>query len=124
MKTPKEFVGKWRITETEVWGRDALDLVVPAHLTIQANANGRFEMIAVVGEIDSRFDGNRMDFSWVGNDEMDEASGRGWAVIGRDGALKGRIYFHHGDESSFVARREENSVLGARRSTMKRPRAR
>ena len=24
MKTPKQFLGTWRITETEVWGKDAL----------------------------------------------------------------------------------------------------
>ncbi len=24
MKPPKQFVGKWRITETEVWNREAL----------------------------------------------------------------------------------------------------
>ncbi len=34
MKTPKKFVGDWRITETELWDEDALDLVVPAHITV------------------------------------------------------------------------------------------
>jgi hypothetical protein len=35
---------------------------------------------------------------------MDEASGRGWAVL-RGGELHGLIAFHQGDESDFVAER-------------------
>jgi len=37
------------------------------------------------------------------------SSGRGWAEIGKDGKLRGRIYFHHGDDSSFVAARKKGS---------------
>ena len=87
-----------------LWDRDALDLVVPAHVTFHADG-GVFEMIAVTGDIECRFDGNRVEFSWTGNDEMDAARGRGWAEIGKDGKLHGRIFFHGGDDSSFVARR-------------------
>jgi hypothetical protein len=35
---------------------------------------------------------------------MEEASGRGWAVL-KDDELHGVIAFHEGDESDFVARR-------------------
>ena len=43
-----------------------------------------------------------MEFSFVGVDEGDEVSGRGWALF--DGErLRGRIYFHDGEESGFVA---------------------
>ena len=124
MKPPNEFVGKWRITETEVWAREALDMMVPAHMTFAANGRANFEMICVVGEMDCEFEADRVDFTWAGNDEMDEASGRGWAVIKKDGTLRGRICFHHGDKSSFVARREEKSVVEAKRSTAKRARVR
>ncbi len=124
MKTPMEFVGKWRITETEVWGRDALDMMVPAHITFEASGRASFEMICVVGEMDCAFEEHRVEFSWAGNDEMDDASGRGWAEIKKDGSLRGRIYFHHGDNSSFVARRKEKSVVEAKRSTAKRARVR
>jgi hypothetical protein len=106
MKTPKPFLGPWRIIETEVWDRDALDLVVPAHITFTAGGLGHFQMIAVQGDIDARFEGDRVQFSWTGNDEGDEASGRGWGEIGKDGRLRGRIYFHHGDDSSFVAKKK------------------
>jgi hypothetical protein len=124
LKTPKEFVGKWRIVETEVWDREALDMLVPAHMTFETNRHARFEMICVVGEMDCEFGEDRVDFTWAGNDEMDEASGRGWALIEKDGTLRGRLAFHHGDKSSFVARREEKRVVDAKRSTAKRSRVR
>ncbi len=81
MKTPKTFLGAWRITETEVWDKDALDLVVPAHLTFTADGLGHFQMIAVQGDIDARFEGNRVEFSWVGDDDGSETNGRGWGEI-------------------------------------------
>lgn len=66
-------------------------------------------MIAVEGVVDARFverDGRpAVEFSWVGFDELDQANGRGWAVLGSDGALSGGIFFHHGDDSAFRAER-------------------
>ena len=47
----------------------------------------------------------RLEFSWEGEDEMDPVSGRGWAII-EDGQLQGRLYFHEGDASGFVAEKE------------------
>ena len=44
-----------------------------------------------------------VEFSWDGNDEMDPAQGRGWAVLDGD-RLKGMIFFHQGDESEFRGR--------------------
>ena len=105
MKTPKSFVGKWSIVKTELWNKEALDLVVPAHITFMKNGLGHFQIIAVQGAIDCRFEGNRLEFSWVGDDEGDPANGRGWAEVRDDGSLCGRLYFHQGDDSSFVAKR-------------------
>ena len=48
----------------------------------------------------------RLEFSWEGFDEGDSVSGRGWAILEGD-KLNGRIYFHMGDDSSFVAVRSE-----------------
>jgi len=44
-----------------------------------------------------------VEFTWEGNDECDPASGRGWAVLEEDGSLRGRIFFHHGNDSGFTA---------------------
>lgn len=62
-------------------------------------------MIAVEGGIDCRFEGDRVEFSWVGDDDCDSANGRGWAEITKKGTLEGRIFFHQGDDSAFTARR-------------------
>jgi hypothetical protein len=45
-----------------------------------------------------------VEFSWEGMDEMDPCTGRGWAVLEGE-ELHGMIFFHQGDESSFVAKR-------------------
>jgi len=107
VKPPKKFLGIWRIVETELWDEDTLNLVVLAYITFKENGLGNFQMIAVQGEIDARFEGNRVEFSWVGDDDGSESSGRGWGEIGKDGKLRGRIYFHQGDDSAFVAKRKK-----------------
>jgi hypothetical protein len=45
-----------------------------------------------------------VEWTWDGNDEMDPAQGRGWAVVEGD-ELHGMIFFHGGDDSEFVAKR-------------------
>lgn len=44
-----------------------------------------------------------VEFSWDGDDEGDQVSGRGWATQALDGTLPGRLFFHTGDDSSFRA---------------------
>lgn len=105
MKTPKTFRGMWRIIETEMWEQDALDLVVPAHITFDKDGLGEFQLVAVNAEIDCRFEKDRVEFSWSGDDDGDDTNGRGWAEIQSDGTLAGMIFFHLGDESPFLAKR-------------------
>jgi hypothetical protein len=45
-----------------------------------------------------------VEWTWDGNDEMDPAQGRGWAVV-KDDELYGMIFFDSGDDSRFVATR-------------------
>ena len=105
--TPSAFLGAWRIETMELWARDAIDLLGPSTILFEDEAFGEFHFIAVRGWMDCRFgerDGKPLvEFSWQGKDEMDDASGRGWAVIEDDGNLAGRIYFHQGDDSAFSA---------------------
>jgi hypothetical protein len=106
-RAPGAFVGRWRIVETEGWTRDVLDESVPANITFDERGHGHFQMVYVEGDIDCRFNGNRVEFSWSGVDDRRQKSGRGWAELQADGALRGRIYFHCGDDYSFVALRDE-----------------
>ncbi len=99
--------GRWRITEMDMWGREAIDLVQPGFIEFTGDGFGSMGFIAVEGELDCRDvarDGRPgVEFSWEGHDEYDPASGRGWAVLNPDGSLDGHIYFHLGDDSAFRA---------------------
>jgi hypothetical protein len=104
MKNP--YLGKWRIREMELWDKDFIDLVVPGYFSFHTKGRGKFLFGAVVGYADYRIeswgDMERLEFTWEGTDEIDPVCGRGWAVIEGD-ELCGRIYFHLGDDSGFVA---------------------
>lgn len=52
-----------------------------------------------------------VEWTWDGNDEMDPAQGMGWAVI-KDNELHGKIDFHEGDDSEFVAKRVAEKKSG------------
>jgi hypothetical protein len=101
-----QYMGTWRIIEMEQWDQDFIDLVVPGYIAFREDHTGEFQFGAVHGYLDYRIeqynDVERLEFSWEGEDEMDPASGRGWAII-KDGQLQGRIYFHAGDDSEFTA---------------------
>jgi hypothetical protein len=110
MDKTKIFLGNWRIVETELWDLEDLDLVTPATLSLNPNHQGRIAFIAVEGQVDYRVvvrDGlPAIEFSFEGFDEGDEVMGRGWAVLEGE-RLRGRLFFHQGDDSSFVAERED-----------------
>jgi hypothetical protein len=99
-----DFAGYWRITHTDNWDREALDLVVPAHLTF-AGRTGSLAMIAIEAGLDCRYEAGRVDFSLSGVDEFDPISGRGWATIDEAGNIQGMIFLHDGDETEFTAER-------------------
>jgi hypothetical protein len=93
----------------ELWDTAYLDLDGPAQINFDRDRLGSFQFGAVVGWIDYRLgtrDGNlAVEFSWEGRNDADPTCGRGWATI--DGnRLSGRLLFHNGDDSAFVALRE------------------
>ena len=101
-------LGRWRIVEMELWNPEALNLLGPAQLVLERGGSGRMNFIAVELSLDHEpveRDGREgVEFTFDGFDEGDRVSGRGWAVLdGRQ--LRGRIFFHQGDDSAFVARR-------------------
>jgi hypothetical protein len=104
----KPFIGKWLIAEMEAWDQEFVNMEVPGHFTFKKGGMGHFQFGLVQGEMDCRMETvggrDRIEFSWEGNDELDPAMGRGWAVIENE-ELHGRIFFHLGDDSWFRARR-------------------
>ena len=55
----------------------------------------------------TRSDKPCVEFTWEGNDEMDPAMGRGWAVINGN-EIEGMLFFHKGDESAFKAKKRKS----------------
>ena len=102
----KKYVGKWRITEMELWDQDFIDLVVPGHVTVKKTGQGSMQFGAVDCDLDCRVeqlgDLDILQFSFIGEDEGDTVVGRGWARL-EGNRLEGKIVFHFGDESGFVA---------------------
>lgn len=98
---------RWRILWMDQWGRDAIDLVGPGFIEFHEDGTGEFGFVAVRGWMDWRttdHDGpDRVEFSWHGDDEGDDVSGRGWARLTADGALEGHLFIHLGDDSAFHA---------------------
>lgn len=99
-------LGKWRITDMDLWDQDYIDMEVEGYFNFNKDGLGNFQFGLVKGEIDYKIEKfnrkERLEFSWEGEDEESSISGRGWAVI-KSGILEGRIYFHLGDDSGFQA---------------------
>ncbi|MFI8411056.1 hypothetical protein ACIGB6_00975 [Paeniglutamicibacter gangotriensis] len=107
-RSVSQLTGRWRITEMDEWDSDAIDMVQPGFIEFSEDRHGEFGFIVVRGWMDCRrFERNGepgVEFSWTGDDEGDETSGRGWAVLVDDETVVGHIFFHLGMDSAFVAK--------------------
>lgn len=106
----KKYLGTWKITEMEQWDKDYIDLVVPGHITVDKTGQGSMQFGVVDCDLDFRVehvgDMEFLQFSFIGEDEGDTVVGRGWAILAGD-KLQGKIVFHFGDESGFVASKQK-----------------
>lgn len=116
-----DFNGYWRITHTDGWGQEALDLIRPAHLRFSGRS-GSLLMIAIEASLDCRYEKGRVDFSLFGTDELDPIAGRGWATIDEAGNMEGMLYLHDGDETEFTAEKAEAPAEPERQPTRRRGR--
>ena len=107
-KSPSSFTGRWRIVSMSAWEDDYLNEEVQVFIEFEENATGHFQFGLVSGNIDSletQRDGKAaVEWSLESMAEMDECSGRGWAVLENDN-LQGMIFIHGSDNSGFVAKR-------------------
>jgi hypothetical protein len=103
-------LGRWRIVEMPDYESGYPDMMEPAYILFGASGAGEFAFGCVTGHIFGAAEGDAVEFGWKGNDEMDEASGDGWAEIRADGSLQGEICFSNGDEAAFVAKRATSST--------------
>lgn len=96
--------GKWRILETPDY-----DMAGPGSYILFARDGGEFALDCLTGSIHGRCEGNTIAFTWDGSDEMEPATGRGWAQMLNDGSLEGEITREGGDDIPFIARRSATS---------------
>jgi hypothetical protein len=107
-KPKSPFTGRWRIVSMEEWDQDYVD-EEEGFIEFNDKGWGEFHFGYIHGQMDCRItirDGEpAVEWTWDGKDEMDAAQGRGWAVL-RGAELHGMIFFHGGDDSEFVAKKE------------------
>lgn len=96
--------GKWRIVQMPDYEAGFPDMIEPAYIFFDGEGGGGFAFGCVTGAIYGADDTDAVEFTWDGNDEMDEARGDGWAELQPDGSIIGQICFHGGDEANFTAR--------------------
>ena len=100
------FLVRWRIDHMDAYDQDYLDLVEPAFIRFDRGGSGEFGFGAVTGKLDCRYSQAGVTFTWLGQDEMDDVSGRGHAEQRPDGTIAGHLYTHLGDDSGFTAYKE------------------
>ena len=94
--------GKWRIVKMPDYEADFPDMMDPAYILF-GKSGGKFVFGCVTGAIHGTAKGDAVEFTWSGNDEMEEVCGDGWAELQSDGTLEGQICFQDGDEADFIA---------------------
>lgn len=111
-KTVSPFEGRWRIVSMSQWEQDFVDEEETGYFEFDEQGGGEFHFGYVHGQMDCRpttRDGvPAVEWSWDGNDEMDAAQGRGWAII-KGNELHGMIFFHQGDDSEFIAKKSKRT---------------
>lgn len=96
--------GKWRVVETP-----AYDMAGPGSFILFAEDGGEFALDCLTGSIHGRCEGDAVEFTWDGSDEMEPARGHGWAEKLDNGSLEGEICLEGGDDIPFIARRSVTS---------------
>lgn len=66
---------KWRIVKMPDYTSDYPDMVEPAYILFDGNGGGEFAFGCVSGRIYGAGDGEAIEFTWEGNDEMNETQG-------------------------------------------------
>ena len=107
---PPPFAGRWRITSMSAWDQDFVDEEEEGYFEFDDRGSGEFHFGYVHGQMDcrpaTRAGQPALEWTWDGNDEMDPAQDRGWAVV-RGDELHGKIFFHGGGDSEFVAKKSQ-----------------
>lgn len=96
--------GRWRVVETPGY-----DMAAAGAYILFGEDGGEFAFDCLTGCIYGACDGDAVQFGWQGNDEMEPATGDGWAELRDDGSLEGEICLLNGDDIPFIAHRSKTS---------------
>jgi hypothetical protein len=117
MSRDHPIIGSYRIVRLENWTQEFVDAGAPAFIRFDPVGSGEFYFGYTHGRMTVAFterDGMpAAEWTWMGHDEMDPESGRGWAVLHEGGTLQGKVFFHGGDSAAFTARKELGKTAGA-----------
>lgn len=109
-KPKSPFTGRWCIVSMSAWDEDYIDEEEEGFFEFTDKGWGEFHFGYVHGHMDCRLTTREgeaaVEWTWDGNDEMDPAQGRGWAVVKGD-ELHGMIFLHGSDDSEFVAKKSK-----------------
>lgn len=96
--------GRWRVVGTPDY-----DMAGPDSYILFTANGGEFALDYLTGSIHGRCEGDAVEFTWDGSDEMEPATGQVWAEKLDDGSLEGEICLEGGDNIPFIARRSASS---------------
>ena len=95
-----------------VWEEDFFNEEQQAFIEFDDKGRGEFHFGYVHGVMvcsPSKRDGRpAVEWTWEGNDEMEEVHGRGWAVL-KGSELQGMIFLHQ-EESGIVAKKAQRNL--------------
>jgi len=107
-----KYEGVWHIIEMEMWDEKYFNMEVQAFIRVGSDGMGDFQFCLVSGVIDGEEvktdNAEGFEFTWEGQDENDPVSGSGWLMLAGKDNVKGRIKFHLGESSEFLAVRAES----------------
>ena len=96
--------GRWRVVATPDH-----QMAGPGSYILFGESGGEFALDCLTGSIHGCCEGDPVEFTWDGSDEMQPAKGHGWVEILDDGSLEGEICLEGGDDIPFIARRSGTS---------------
>jgi hypothetical protein len=107
----KSHESNWKmdILKMEMWDEEYINMEVQAYIEIAADNIGSFQFGLVSAEFKGKMlidkGQERFEFTFKGNDECEEVSGKGWMRIKENDLAEGEFKFHDGDDSTFLARK-------------------
>jgi len=102
---PSPFLGRWRLTEADVWERCYLDLLEPAYVRFGDDGHGEMAFGALQAELRCELGPLLVFFTFEGHDDLHPISGSGTAETLPDGSLELEISYESGDEATLKGRR-------------------